>query len=146
MNESIFDRMRRAQEEMEYLLSEFFHFRQPLALGTEVGFRPSVDLYETPSCLVVLAELPGVNLESVEISLGERSLTIRGMRESPLSSGERRSYHKMEITFGAFRRRIPLPCSVDPEGMEVSSTNGLLRIELPKVPAREREARVIPIE
>lgn len=146
MNESIFNRMRRAQEEMEYLLSEFFHFRHPLALRTEVGFRPSVDLYETGGLLVVLVELAGVPPESVEISVGESSLTIAGLRESPLSSLERGSYHKMEITFGPFSRRIPLPCSVNPDGMKVVSTSGLLRIELPKIEAKKPETRVIPIE
>lgn len=146
MNESIFEKMKRAQEEMEYLLSEFFHFRHPLVLRTEVGFRPAVDLYETEGILVVLIELAGVRPESVEISLGETSLTVGGVRESPLASGQRGSYHKMEISFGRFRRRIPLPCSVDPDGMEISSVNGLLRIDLPKVRAREPETRIIPVE
>ena len=95
---------------------------------------------------MVLAEVAGVDLESLEILVGERNLTIRGVRQSPLSSGERKSYHKMEISFGPFTRKIPLPCAVDREGVVVSSAGGLLRIELPKVPAREPKARVIPIE
>lgn len=146
MNESIFDRMRKAQEEMEYLLSEFFHFRRPLALRTEVGFRPSVDLYETETLLVALVELAGVPPDSVEISVGERSLTVGGVRKSPLSSEERKSYHNMEIAFGPFRRRIPLPCLVDREGVAISSASGLLKVELPKVRTRKPQPRVIPIE
>ena len=80
--------------------------------------------------------MAGVAREDINLSITQNSLTIRGMREDPAPKDGKRSYYKMEISFGPFERRIPLPAHVVPEEAETESLSGLLRVKLPKVPEK----------
>jgi HSP20 family protein len=62
------------------------------------------------------------------ISLVERSLTIRGIRQD---TPERRAYHQMEIPFGEFSTEIELPYMIIPDKVEAIYRDGFLRISLP---------------
>ncbi len=122
-------------------------FLEPL---TKVGpsewrsesFRPSVDVVEEESQIRMEVEMPGVNPQDVEVSVGENSVTIRG--EKKLESREEdKGYHRTERPFGSFRRTIPLPVDVDPENAMASFNNGVLKITFPKT---ERKMKKIPIK
>ncbi len=134
MPKDIFEEMQKAHEEMESLFEHFFHLKRPLVLEAELGWKPLVDVYEAQDFIVVTIEVAGVSREDINLSITQNSLTIRGMREDPAPKDGKRSYYKMEISFGPFERRILLPAQVVPEEAETESLSGLLRVKIPKVP------------
>jgi HSP20 family protein len=79
--------------------------------------------------LVVRVEIAGMREEDFSISLAERLLVIRGVRQE---TSERRAFHQMEIFFGDFLSEVELPCAVVAEAASAEYKAGFLRLELPK--------------
>ncbi|MFQ5905298.1 MAG: Hsp20/alpha crystallin family protein [bacterium] len=141
-----FDMVRRRQEDLESIFDDFFFFKSPIAMRAEAAWRPAVDVYQTKEDIVVCIELAGVPKESVEISVQGDVLVVSGIRKERTAGTEKRSYHKMEIIFGPFERRIHLPSHCDPEKAKVDEHSGLIRVVLPKLGGPSAERTEIEIE
>ena len=72
------------------------------------GWEPPVDLLETAGELVLIAALPGVRAEEVDLVVGQGELAIVGTRRLPAALHGAR-VHRMELPHGRFERRVPLP-------------------------------------
>ena len=92
---------------------------------------PAINLTEEGDNLYVRAELAGVNPESLDISVIEGKLMIRGERKIE-EEDQKTSYHRRERESGFFRRTIALPIKVDSGKVSASMKNGILTITLPK--------------
>jgi HSP20 family protein len=92
---------------------------------------PAINLTEEGDNLYVRAELPGVNPGSLDISVVEGKLMIRGERKIEVED-QKTSYHRREREAGFFRRTIALPIKVDSGKVSASMKNGVLTITLPK--------------
>lgn len=92
-------------------------------------WRPSTDVYETETAIVVRVEIAGMREEDFSISLANRLLSIRGVRPDLPA---RRAYHQMEIAFGEFSTEVELPGPVLTESVVAEYTDGFLRLEFPK--------------
>ena len=92
---------------------------------------PAVNLTEEGNHLYARAELPGVDPESLDISVVEGKLSISGERKIKVED-EKTSYHRREREAGFFRRTIVLPLKVDSGKVSASMKNGVLTITLPK--------------
>jgi HSP20 family molecular chaperone IbpA len=92
------------------------------------AWRPPTDVYETEESIIIRVEVAGMQEADFTISLVERSLTIRGIRQD---SSEKRAYHQMEIPFGEFNTEIELPYAVIADKVEATYRDGFLRISLP---------------
>jgi HSP20 family protein len=119
----------RLQGEIEELFSDLWQV--PRFAGLRHGFRPAVDCFHTdePHELTVVVELPGVEPESIEITVEERSLTIAGERRRPRVAGQ--VYQQMELEYGPFQRRLQLAEDVDVTEAAASYERGLLTVTLP---------------
>ena len=71
-------------------------------------WEPAVDLYEDGEELRLLVALPGVSSRQCEVVLDDAGLVVRGQRPMP-SVLQRAAIHRIEIPYGRFERRIPLP-------------------------------------
>jgi len=91
----------------------------------------SVDVYQTPDKLVVKSTIAGVKPESIDISINNDMLTIRGRREMPEKIRDEDYLYK-ECYWGGFSRSIILPIEIDAEKIDASLENGVLTINLPK--------------
>lgn len=80
---------------------------------------------------VVTAELPGLKLEDIEISVTGDTLTLKGDYAQPEKDEDIR-YHRQERRYGKFSRSLQLPFNVDAEKVEASYKNGVLKISLPQ--------------
>jgi HSP20 family protein len=100
-------------------------------------WRPPTDVYETEDTFIVRVDIAGMRETDFTISLVERSLTIRGIRQDIT---ERRAYHQMEIPFGEFITEVELPYPVATNEVEAIYRDGFLRIILPK--ARPQHIKV----
>jgi HSP20 family protein len=104
---------------------------------------PLWDLIERPHEFVLLAEMPGVQPESVDVRLTGNTLTIRAeKRQEPPEADE--VYHVAERGYGPFSRSLALPAGVDATAVAADYRHGILRVRLPKTP--ETEARKIKVE
>ena len=100
--------------------------------------QPRVDVLENEKAIVLLADLPGTDESSVEITLENNVLTIRGkMAWSPPEGYEPRF---TEFQPRTYERSFRLTKQVNVEGIEASVKNGLLRLRLPKAEGLRRIA------
>ena len=105
------------------------------------GFTPLADVYETPEGFVVQIDLPGVDPAEVGVTVDGDRLVVRGERRQTEKTRPE-SFHRMERSFGAFTRAFVLPAPVDGDHVTAHYRDGLLRVEIPKLPVRRPRTRV----
>ncbi|MCD6290379.1 MAG: Hsp20/alpha crystallin family protein [Anaerolineae bacterium] len=98
----------------------------------EQEWRLPVDAYTTPEEVVIIASIPGVEPDDVEITLEGETLTIRGEIPGPV---ENVNYVLQERTYGKFSRTLTLNVPVDPDKAEATFQNGVLTLRIPKAEA-----------
>ncbi len=97
---------------------------------------PAADIAEYPDRFELAVDLPGVNLENVDLSLEGGTLTISGDRNPLKAVGDEKPVrHRIERLEGRFHRRFVLPDTVDAENVRARGENGVLWITIPKTPA-----------
>jgi HSP20 family protein len=122
--------------ELRRRMEEFFGGLDGRGAGlAHTGVHPPVNLYETGDGYVLTAELPGLRVEDIEISIERDRLTLHGERriEHPHDA----SVHRVERRAGAFRRTVQLPLEVDGEKVEAVYRNGVLTLRIPKAPQHQ---------
>ena len=92
---------------------------------------PSVDIKEEANRFVILADLPGVDVKDIDITMQKGVLTIKGERSSE-SKEENEGFVRVERARGTFYRRFSLPDTADAEHIEAKGRNGVLEIVIPK--------------
>lgn len=92
----------------------------------------AVDVYQTPSDIVVKTMVAGVKNEDLELTIGRDLITIRGKREENQNIDDD-NYFVKELYWGKFVRTILLPQEVEPEQVEATEKHGLLTIKIQKV-------------
>jgi HSP20 family protein len=92
----------------------------------------SVDLYQTPTDIIVQTMVAGVKPEDLELSIARDIITIRGKREENRTIDED-NYFTKELYWGKFSRTISLPAEVEPEEVEATERHGLVTIKIKKV-------------
>ncbi len=103
--------------------------------GTE-GFSnsawsPPVDVYETDHSIVFKAEVPGMDIDNVDVEIHGRTLTLKGERRFEKNLNEEH-YHRMERPYGIFQRVFTLPDHIDRKGVKASLKDGVLKVTVPK--------------
>jgi HSP20 family protein len=102
---------------------------------------PRVDIVETDDALEILADMPGVTRDGVEVTLEQRVLRIRGRAELPLPDGVAPLY--LEYEPGDYERAFTLSEAVDPAGIEARVRDGVVHLRLPKAgPAKLQRIEV----
>ena len=107
----------------------------------EKQYVPAVDIFETAEAVNVLAEMPGVAKEGVEIELENETLTIRGVMASCACAGETVLLREFEP--GGYLRKFTVAETIDQEKIQAAMADGVLTLVLPKVaPAKPRRIEV----
>ena len=105
------------------------------------AFVPRADIFETEDAVVVVADMPGVDENSVDITLEKNVLSIDGYVEPHQPENYSLAYAEYEV--GDFHRRFTLSDEVDQDNIQASVKNGVLRLHLPKAgPAQARKISV----
>ena len=95
-------------------------------------FSPRVDVVDNDKEIKVSVELPGMDEDDIEVSLAHDMLTISGEKRQE-KEDRGKNYHRMERSYGAFKRSIPLMYEVDENKAEATFKKGVLTVTLPKV-------------
>jgi HSP20 family molecular chaperone IbpA len=102
-------------------------------------FQPAVDIVETPEELLVLADMPGVTPEGLDIRLEGDVLTISGRPKAEDYEGLKPVH--VEYSVGGFHRRFTLGEAIDRDRIKAELKNGVLGLHLPKA-ERARARRI----
>jgi HSP20 family protein len=103
--------------------------RRRAGLTQERLWAPRLEAFAREGDLVIHADLPGVALEDVDITVEGTKLTISGERKTPAGDGI--DYYLNETPSGAFRRSVVVPEGVDPDSVKARLENGVLEVLLP---------------
>lgn len=127
------------QSEMSRLLDRWNDPSRPLFNPAEF---PAVNLWEEEAAFHVEAELPGIDLNDLEIFVtNQNQLAIKGERKPALN--DKATPHRQERWHGCFVRTLTLPAPVDEAKVEAKLENGVLVIRLPKHEAAKPRRIVI---
>ncbi|MCL5961475.1 MAG: Hsp20/alpha crystallin family protein [Chloroflexi bacterium] len=89
-----------------------------------------VNMYETDVDLIIVAPMPGIHPEDVEVTIRGDTLTIRGAMRGSLE--ETKNYQRHEWHYGPYARIVTLPFLVNPDKANARLGNGVLTLALPK--------------
>jgi HSP20 family protein len=92
---------------------------------------PAADVYENETEYTVSADLPGIDRATLDISIDDNRLTIKGTRPGPEAT-----QHRVECPRGKFLRTFSVPVSVDQNDIRAEYKDGVLQVHLPKRPER----------
>lgn len=124
------DLIGRAHEMIDKLgQKSFFKFR-PCG-----GWQPAVNVYETDDDYYICLDLAGVDPKQIDLQVSGNQLQISGHRTPPSPKGMTAPrIHLMEIDHGMFCRSVQIPSNVTVDKIEARHSNGLIWIQLPKIP------------
>ena len=126
-----FNELGRLQNELDQLF-EVTGLGRPFLAQRERRF-PLVNVVTDERQSVLFAELPGVELSDLDITLTGNTLTLKGERKAETGIPEEK-YYRRERGAGPFGRSLELPHKVDAERVQASLSNGVLKVVLPKAP------------
>jgi len=116
---------------------------RPLGLrSVPRGTFPAINVYDQGQATLLLAEIPGVKAEDVDVTVLNDTVTLRGRRESEAPHGNR--FYRRERTSGEFARTVTLPNPVDPDRVKAEYADGVLVVRMEK--AEETKPRKVQIK
>ena len=136
----------RLQHDMNQVFDRFFgDFRISPFQDRDFMSFPKVDIKENKKEVLVSAELPGMEVDDIDISLNDNVLTLRGEKKQE-SKDERENYYHMECSYGSFNRNIVLPGDVESDNVKAEFKNGILKVSMTKKPEDQQKAKRIEIK
>ena len=125
---------RHLQDEIKQVFDKFFNGDDTDASSVVTSqWVPRVDIKEEADRFLILADLPGVDPNAIEVQMDKGILSIKGERKTE-SLTETERYSRVERAHGTFYRRFALPDSANPEGVTATGKHGVLEISIPKRP------------
>jgi len=119
------------QLQRELLNPELAKLNDDDANVATAGWSPSVDISESDTEFKLVADIPGVSPDDIDISMEKGVLTIKGERNTETVE-EKEDFRRVERQSGTFYRRFTLPDSADADKIAAKSEHGVLTITIPK--------------
>ncbi|MDA0991421.1 MAG: Hsp20/alpha crystallin family protein [Verrucomicrobia bacterium] len=108
---------------------------------------PKVDVSETDKEVQVTADLPGIDEKDIEVTLSDGVLTIKGERKAEKEEkDEKKSFHRIERSYGLYRRSIALPNEVEEDKIKADFAKGVLTIKMPKTAKAQSRVKKISVK
>ncbi|MFN0054354.1 MAG: Hsp20/alpha crystallin family protein [Planctomycetales bacterium] len=104
---------------------------------------PPINVYDLPDEFLLTAELPGTSPESLELTVSNSVLTIRGSRPGPSGIGDEQ-FRRHERMWGAWERALSVPDRILEDQVTAEFNDGILKVHLPKAPEiKPRQIQVL---
>jgi HSP20 family protein len=123
---------------------EFYHLikrlfgKVPIPSNGGRRFPPTINLSEADNEILIKAEMPGIDLKDLVVSLDGDILTIKGEKKDEKEVKGAR-LHRIERSFENFSRSLSVPCKVKEDEIEANYRDGILTVKLPKAEEAKRE-------
>lgn len=117
--------------EMGRLFGDLLSSQDSDANAENTSWMPTVDISETEKGFEILAELPGVNENDVNISVTDNLLTIKGEKRAEDKTDDK-NFHRVERRYGSFQRSFTLPRQVNTAEIKAGYKDGILTLTIPK--------------
>lgn len=133
---------------MNSLVGDFFTSFDllPLSVFEDAGsFMPRISIAHDQQAVTVTAELPGMEVADIEVTLGEGALMIQGQRKAS-GEGRKARFAPEELQAPFFRKVIPIPFFIDAQGARATFKDRVLRVMLPRRPGDHPTRIRIPIK
>lgn len=140
-----FKEFSRDLEKLEKSFNDFW-IGIPLTSWTkEGGIFPNIDMIENEKEIEVIADLPGLKENDINIEINDGILTLRGEKKEEKQES-RHNYYLSERSSTYFNRAIQLPTAVDESTIKASLEDGVLKIILPKSAEADKNRKKIEIK
>lgn len=103
----------------------------------------SIDVYQTPTEIVIKSTIAGVKPEDIDVSINDDMVTIKGERKKDEEVKEE-DYFYQECYWGKFSRSVILPQEIEIDKVRAELKNGILTVRLPK--AEKTKSRKVKVE
>ncbi|HEX6704031.1 MAG TPA: Hsp20/alpha crystallin family protein [Albitalea sp.] len=100
--------------------------------AVERGSFPAVNIGTTADAVEIFAFAPGIDMSKLDVTVDKGLLTIAGERRRQVEGGAKQTVYASERPAGSFRRVVSLPEDADPDRVNATYTNGVLRIQVQK--------------
>jgi len=114
--------------------------------STDMSLNPKVDMIEDKKTYTLSAELPGMELDNINLDLSDGILTLSGEKKTEKEENEEGNYHMMERSYGYFKRSFALPPSVEEDKIQADFKKGVLKVTMPKSAKSQQNQRKISIK
>jgi HSP20 family protein len=106
---------------------------------------PDFDIAETEDRFVVRADLPGIDVKDLDVSMVDNVLTVRGEKKEEIEEQKER-YHRVERRSGSFCRSFALPGDVKTDEIDASYRDGVLTLTIPKSEAAKQKKIEVKVQ
>lgn len=134
--------------DIDRMFDEMWSGQWPSWSGESIGrteIMPQLDMTEDDQAFHINVELPGMDEKDVDVTLSDRTLTIKGEKKEEKEAKEK-DIHRRERSYGYFRRTIELPAEVEADKIAASYKKGILTIDLPKSQQAQGQAKKIEVK
>lgn len=126
------------------VFDSFFDDFYPLSMWKEKDeWLPAFDISENEKEYIVTAELPGMEVKDIDVTLSDGVLTVKGEKKKE-HEDKGKDYHRIERTYGSFHRSFSIPGKVKTDSVDANYKDGVLKLTLPKT--EESEAKKIEVK
>ncbi len=137
--------LRGSDEEMDFIFSNLFNAKYPILLNAEKRWHPPTDVIETDDEFLVVMDIASVRQEDISLLYESGVLKVSGLRRD-LSLPEKKHFHKMEIDFGSFERKVKINARIVDQSIKAAYENGFLVVRLKKDTSKASKVTKIVIE
>jgi len=159
---SIWDEMRRMQQQLDALLDNFFDrsfFARSSFLAPNYGLlegpatasdlavtnyrQPLMDITETDNEFIATLELPGVDKKDIQVNATEDGVEVKvEKKDESKEEDKRRGIYRLERSYAGFYRYIPVPAGVDVNKINATYKNGVLELRMPKLEPKKPKRQI----
>src|SRR5258707_13337955 len=112
---------------------------------TVADWSPQVDISQDDQEYLLKADLPEMKKEDVRVTVEDGILCVSGQRKS-VKEDQKRKFHRIERSFGNFRRSFTLPEDADSKKVTAEFRHGVLKVHLPTTPIARSKAIAVQVK
>lgn len=136
--------------ELNHLMNYLWNYLDSSNSSTESSslgeWEPKIQIAESKEAVNITAEVPGIKEDDLDLQISSDGyLSLCGEKKNTCESNDKDAYFS-EISYGAFKRTVPLPWDLDYDNAVARYNDGVLNISIPKTPVEKQKFKKISIQ